>query len=119
MLPLIPGLPALLGAAVAFIGKSVIQQSCMPSLPAKGRLPFLAYAGGQYDERFVTLDSTLRDAQERVNNGGTNDEAFQLMAIEQQIQIMKDCGCAEWEFEGIMGDLRELAKDSPLDIDTF
>lgn len=117
-----PFIPALIGATVGLVGRSLFSTSspvsCVPSLPRKAA-GLCSLSGSLHDDKYEELDSALKDARERVRNSGDDFDRIKLQQNELLIEDMKAAGAAGWEFDNVIGDLKEIAKDGQLDIDTF
>jgi hypothetical protein len=117
-----PIIPALIGATVGLGGRSLFSVpspvSCVPSLPRKAA-GLCSLSGPHHNDKCEELDSALKDARERVRNSGDDFDHIKLQQTELLIEDMKVAGSADWEFDSVIGDLKEIAKDGQLDIDTF
>lgn len=65
------------------------------------------------------LKSALKEAAERVKNSGIDLDGDKLRAIQEQVDIMLSSGVGWDDIKDLVEDIQTIAKDAPLDIDTF
>lgn len=65
------------------------------------------------------LKDALRDAAERVKNSGIDLDGDKLRAIQEQADMMLSSGVCWDDIKDLVEDIKTIAKDAPLDMDTF